>query len=432
MTSPEQAKSFGKYRPIAELGRGGMAVVYLAASLGPRGFSKLVVVKELKDEFSTDSEFATMFVDEARLAARLNHPNIVQTYEVEETGIQGPAEGWHFFIVMEYLEGQPLSQVRSRLARLGAQLRDHQVRVLCNVLDALHHAHELADYDGRPLNVVHRDVSPHNIIITYAGDAKLVDFGIAKAADSSSQTRTGVIKGKLAYMSPEQAFGKPVDRRADVFSVGVILWEAITGRRMWKGSAEGAIAHRLSLGDIPKITDFVPEAPLHLKAICERALAPRLEERYPSAIAMRQDLEGYLAAIAYRPAPRDFGALVSSAFAEERARLTALIEQQMLTLRDPGKPRELPRVVQPIISLAPHANTPVTSSQLAASTSVKPEQSVGYPIRWLVLGGVALVLVGAAVTTAIMAPWSSASQPAASPSAPVPTPSSMVSPDAHK
>ncbi len=160
-----------------------MAIVYLAASLGPRGFSKLVVVKELKEEFSTDAEFATMFVDEARLAARVNHPNIVQTYEVEE-------QQNHFFIVMEYLEGPPLSQVRSRLARLGAQLRDHQVRVLCDVLDALHHAHELADYDGTPLKVVHRDVSPHNIIITYAGDAKLVDFGIAKAADSSSQTTT--------------------------------------------------------------------------------------------------------------------------------------------------------------------------------------------------------------------------------------------------
>ncbi|HEY2364800.1 MAG TPA: protein kinase, partial [Polyangiaceae bacterium] len=127
------SKVFGKYRPIAELGRGGMAVVYLAASQGPRGFTKLVVVKELKEEFTEDAEFTSMFVDEARLAARLNHPNIVQTYEVEEQ--QG-----HFFIVMEYLEGQPLSQTRSRLARLGATLRDHQVRVLCDVLEALHHA----------------------------------------------------------------------------------------------------------------------------------------------------------------------------------------------------------------------------------------------------------------------------------------------------
>jgi len=404
--APGSAKSFGKYRPIAELGRGGMAIVYLAASLGPRGFSKLVVVKELKDEFSTDTEFTTMFVDEARLAARLNHPNIVQTYEVEE-------QQNHFFIVMEYLEGQPLSQVRSRLARLGAQLRDHQVRVLCNVLDALHHAHELADYGGTPLNVVHRDVSPHNVIITYAGDTKLVDFGIAKAADSSSQTRTGVIKGKLAYMAPEQAFGKAVDRRADVFSVGVILWEAITGRRMWKGNAEGAIAHRLSSGDIPKIGDYVPEAPLHLKAICERALATRLEERYASALAMRQDLEGYLASIPYRPIARDFGGLVSQGFNDERTRLKALIEQQMLLLQDPqrgvGIPAELPRVIAPSISISP-PNTPVTSSRLRDVTgpmAARPgvPERTGYRIGWLVLFGVALVLVGAAITTVIMAPW---------------------------
>jgi len=383
-----------------------MAIVYLAASLGPRGFSKLVVVKELKDEFSTDTEFTTMFVDEARLAARLNHPNIVQTYEVEE-------QQNHFFIVMEYLEGQPLSQVRSRLARLGAQLRDHQVRVLCNVLDALHHAHELADYGGTPLNVVHRDVSPHNVIITYAGDTKLVDFGIAKAADSSSQTRTGVIKGKLAYMAPEQAFGKAVDRRADVFSVGVILWEAITGRRMWKGNAEGAIAHRLSSGDIPKIGDYVPEAPLHLKAICERALATRLEERYASALAMRQDLEGYLASIPYRPIARDFGGLVSQGFNDERTRLKALIEQQMLLLQDPqrgvGIPAELPRVIAPSISISP-PNTPVTSSRLRDVTgpmAARPgvPERTGYRIGWLVLFGVALVLVGAAITTVIMAPW---------------------------
>jgi serine/threonine protein kinase len=401
------SKPFGKYRPIAELGRGGMATVYLAASQGPRGFTKLVVVKELKEEFANDAEFATMFVDEARLAARLNHPNIVQTYEVEEQ------EG-HFFIVMEYLEGQPLSQVRSRLARLGAQLRDNQVRVLADVLEALHHAHELTDYDGTPLNVVHRDVSPHNIIVTYAGEAKLVDFGIAKAADSSSQTRTGVIKGKLAYMGPEQAFGKTVDRRADVFSVGVILWEAITGRRMWKGSAEGAIAHRLSNGDIPKITDFVPEAPIHLRAICERALAPRADERYPTALAMKHDLEAYLASLAIRPTTRDCGVLVAQGFAEDRARLAALIERQMTTLRDvtatgTATVNELPRINIPVVSVTPGPNTPVSRSGPLVSSVRPPRQDTGYSVRWLVIGGVLLVIIGAAVTTVVMAPWTQSS-----------------------
>jgi len=393
-----------------------MAVVYLAASQGPRGFSKLVVVKELKEEFTSDAEFSSMFVDEARLAARLSHPNIVQTYEVEESA-------GHFFIVMEYLEGQPLSQTRTRLAKMGAQLRDHQARVLCDVLEGLHHAHELVDYDGTPLNVVHRDVSPHNVLVTYGGDAKLVDFGIAKAADSSSQTRTGVIKGKLAYMAPEQAFGKPVDRRADVFSIGVILWEAITGRRMWKGNAEGAIAHRLSIGDLPKIAEFAPDAPPMLKAICERALAPKASDRYPTASAMRHDLDAYLATLAPRPTARDLGALIVNAFAEERARIAKLVEAQMLALRAATETAslEVPRIESVMHSLTPNPNTPSnalgsgvregtfgarTASPTAHTAHVAPPAH-GYPVRWLVIGGIALVILGAAATTAIMQPWSS-------------------------
>ncbi len=397
------SNAFGKYRPIAELGRGGMAVVYLAASQGPRGFSKLVVIKQLKEEFTSDTEFASMFVDEARLAARLNHPNIVQTYEVEE-------QAGKFFIVMEYLEGQPLSQVRTRLARLGAPLRDHQVRVLCDVLDGLHHAHELTDYDGTPLNVVHRDVSPHNVIITYGGDAKLVDFGIAKAADSTSQTRTGVIKGKLAYMAPEQAFGKPVDRRADIFSIGVILWEAITGRRMWKGNAEGAIAHRLSVGEIPKITEFIPEPPPMLQTICERSLATRASDRYSTAAAMRQDLEHYLASIAPKPTARDLGAIVVQAFSEERARIAGLVEKQMKVLRATTETTsiEVPRIETVMHSLTPGPNTPVSKSGPIVRSEPTPTRETpetGYPVRWLVIGGIALVLLGAAATTFIMHPW---------------------------
>jgi serine/threonine protein kinase len=399
-----------------------MAVVYLAASQGPRGFSKLVVVKELKEEFAQDPEFSSMFVDEARLAARLSHANIVQTYEVEE-------DDGHFFIVMEYLEGQPLSHARSRLARLGGQLRDHQVRVLCDVLDALHYAHEIADYDGTPLSVVHRDVSPHNVIITYGGEAKLVDFGIAKAADSTSQTRTGVIKGKLSYMSPEQAFGKPVDRRADVFSIGVILWEAITGRRMWKGNAEGAIAHRLSIGDIPKLTDYVKDAPPMLQAICARALASRPEDRFSSAAAMRQQLESYLSSLAYKPTARDFGGLVSSAFAEERGRIATLVEEQMRLVRTASTETpaldhtELPKINAPAQSLTPLASTPVSkSAPLAAHLEATVGDAAGYPVRWLVLGGIALVILGAAATTAIMQPWA---QPAA-------PPPSEVAPDASR
>ena len=425
------AKTLGKYRPIAELGRGGMAVVYLAASQGPRGFSKLVVVKELKDDFTQDPEFGTMFVDEARLAARLNHPNIVQTYEVEE-------EDKQLFLVMEYLEGQSMSAVRSRLSKLGTLTRDHQVRVICDVLDGLAYAHDLVDYSGTALNVVHRDVSPHNVIITYAGETKLVDFGIAKTSDQSSQTRTGVIKGKLSYMAPEQAFGKKVDRRADLFAVGVMLWEAITGKRMWKGMAEGAIAHRLSVGDIPRMSDYLADPPPALHAACERALATRPEDRYPNAVAMRQDLEAYLATLAQPPSARDLGRLVSEAFREERAKLAGLVEEQMRLLRARGihaaPSVEIPRVQAPIMSLTPskpEASQPAVDIALPGALPVS--QEAPYPIKWLVAAGVIVLLLGAAVTTAIMAPWAQA--PAANTSSggpPQPPLSAAPAPKSHR
>ena len=222
------------YRRIAELGRGGMATVHLAAMQGSHRVTKLVVVKELRPELAVNDEFVVMFFDEARLAARLNHPNIVQSYEVgEEDGRQ--------FIVMEYLEGQPLHRVWNKLQAAGKMSLALNLQVVHDVLAGLDYAHELTEFNGTHLKIVHRDISPHNVFVTYTGDVKVVDFGIAKAADSSTQTRVGTLKGKLTYMPPEQAMGEPVDRRADLFAVGVLLWESAAGRRLWQGMNDGAI-----------------------------------------------------------------------------------------------------------------------------------------------------------------------------------------------
>ncbi len=221
--APGASNERATYRRIAELGRGGMATVHLAAMQGPHGVTKLVVIKELRPELAMNDEFVVMFFDEARLAARLNHPNIVQSYEVgEENGRQ--------FIVMEYLEGQPLHRVWNKLQSSGKMTVDVNLQVVSDVLSGLDYAHELANFNGSALNIVHRDVSPHNVFVTYTGDVKVVDFGIAKAADSSTQTRVGTLKGKLTYMPPEQAMGEKVDRRADIFAVGVLLWESSAGR----------------------------------------------------------------------------------------------------------------------------------------------------------------------------------------------------------
>ena len=198
----EGAKNLaGRYRLIAELGQGGMATVYLAVSVGTPGFRKLAVVKLLRPEIAVDQEFVQMFLDEARLCARLSHPNIVQTYDV------GVDEVGHL-MAMEYLDGVSLHAAASKLGKTGGPLTfSMQARVLLDVLEGLRYAHELKDYDGRSLDIVHRDVTPHNIFVTFDGQVKLLDFGIAKAATSSVKTATGVIKGKLTYMAPEQARG---------------------------------------------------------------------------------------------------------------------------------------------------------------------------------------------------------------------------------
>jgi len=263
-----------------------MADVFLAALSGPAGmgFSKLVVVKRLRPNLAEDPEFISMLIDEARVAARLNHPNVVQTTEV------GSVDE-HYFVAMEFLEGQALHRILHRAAKAGRTLPRHlHYRVLVDSLSGLHHAHELVDYDGTPLHVVHRDVTPQNVFVTYQGQVKIVDFGIAKAEGRISQTRSGIVKGKVAYMAPEQAGCLDIDRRADVFSVGVMLWEASTGTRMWKGIQEAEIMQRLCVGKIPSSPRALnPDLPDELDRICRRALAYKPDERYATAAAISSE-----------------------------------------------------------------------------------------------------------------------------------------------
>lgn len=312
-----------KYRLIAELGHGGMAEVFLAVVSGPAGFNKLVVIKQIRAELADDPEFLNMFLDEARLAARLSHPNVVQTNEVGHVGNR-------YFIAMEYLDGQPLNRILQRFKRDNSYFpTGTHIRILIDVLAGLHHAHELADYDGTPLEVVHRDVSPHNVFVTYDGQIKVVDFGIAKAMNSSSETRAGVIKGKVAYMSPEQARGDRVDRRSDVFAVGVMLWEAVTGQRIWKGLTDVAMLHKIIKGDIPSPKTIKGDVSDKMEAICMKALSPNREDRFESAADFQAALEELLGEMGERIAVRDIGKLISQTFEQDRARIKSIIETQI-------------------------------------------------------------------------------------------------------
>ena len=310
--------SLGKYRCIAEIGFGGMSEIYLTVTQGGvAGFHKLVALKLLRRDLAEDEEFRRMFLDEARLAARLNHPNVVQTHDVGE-------DRGRYYIAMEYLEGQTYERIRRARNSVRLFPLDLQIRVLSHVLCGLHYAHALAGYDDTPISIVHRDVTPSNILITYDGQVKLIDFGIAKVLDWVRHTQVGVRKGKARYMSPEQVSGAPLDRRADLYSVGVMLWEMLAGTHIWSGLSETEVINRS--GEIPPLP---PESPAMLQQICRKAMSPRPDHRYPTAEALRADLERFLAQHVTPSRERELGAAVAALFADERARIRHLIDAQL-------------------------------------------------------------------------------------------------------
>jgi serine/threonine protein kinase len=265
-----------------------MAEVHLANTALPNAPPNLVVVKRMHQQHLDDPATVRMFLDEARLALCLSHPNIVRTDRL------GMFDGRHG-IVMEFLEGQPFHHVMKRAYETEASLSLEIIaQIAIAALDGLHHAHELKDVVGNALGIVHRDVSPQNLFISYDGAVKLLDFGIAKNAMQDGRTRTGLLKGKISYMAPEQARGEELDRRADLWSLGVLLWEAITGKRLFKGINEAATLNLTLTEDVAAPSSHRPDLPPELEAILMRALKRDPAERYATAAAMRDDLEAWL------------------------------------------------------------------------------------------------------------------------------------------
>jgi serine/threonine-protein kinase len=325
-----------------------MAEVHLAATTITEGVHELVVVKRMHQQHLDDSATVRMFLDEARLALQLHHPNIVAAHRL------GMFDGRHG-IVMEYLEGQPLQRVLKRAYELDRTFDlDMMVRVGIAALDGLHYAHERCDADGNPLGVVHRDVSPQNLFITYEGGIKLLDFGIAKNAMQEGRTRTGLLKGKISYMAPEQARGEDIDRRADLWGLGVIMWEAATGSRLFKGANEAATLHMTLTGEIPPPSDWRGDLPESLEKILMRALERDPDRRYPTAAAMRDELQAWLNA-------RNSGdpkvilsslmqRLFSAEMAAERDRIQTLLSEPPESTNETGV-----TIVAPVSSLNPAA-----------------------------------------------------------------------------
>jgi serine/threonine protein kinase len=283
-----QPVSFGKYELVSRLAAGGMAEIFLARTKSIQGFEKYLVIKRILGHRTQDPEFVRMFLDEARVAATLDHPNIVQIYDVGHVDNE-------YFIAMEYLRGHNLIEIVRAGAKLGYAKPplEHVVSVMTQTCAGLHYAHEKRDFEGRSLEIVHRDVTPQNVVVSFDGSVKVVDFGIAKAATREVETLAGTLKGKIGYMSPEQCRGGGVDRRSDVFAAGIILFELTTGKRLYHERSDFDTLKKIIEGPVPSPRDLLPFYPAFLNAIVVRCLQKNPDDRYQSARDLHSDLDAF-------------------------------------------------------------------------------------------------------------------------------------------
>jgi eukaryotic-like serine/threonine-protein kinase len=309
---------FDRYSILGRLATGGMAEVYLAHQAGVRGFEKLVVIKRIRPELGARAGAVEAFLDEARLVATLEHPHIVQVHEVGFVG------GSPYF-VMEHIDGVDLRQLLAAALRTGEEISlANALYVAIDVCAALHYAHERRDLDDAPLGIIHRDVSPSNVLISHDGCVKLCDFGIAKATTRSEETDRGVVKGKFSYMSPEQCTNAPLDRRSDVFALGILLYELTTQTQLFPGHSDFEVMRAIVDGKVPLPTARVPGYPPALERIVLRALALDPAERYPTARALQSDLEALACELRLAMSSTHLAALMARLFPPEAAGAPAI------------------------------------------------------------------------------------------------------------
>ncbi len=282
------SRQFGRFQLLMEMAHGGMATLFLGRIQGPEQFERLVAIKKIHDHLADEAEFIDMFLDEARITALIHHPNVATVFDL------GQVEG-AYFIAMEYIHGENLTAVLRASARQRRRLPwEFAARIVADAAAGLHAAHEIKGPDGKPLGVVHRDVSPQNILVSYDGHVKVVDFGIAFAAERISHTTAGTLKGKVSYMSPEQTMRGQVDRRSDVFSLGIILFEAVCLKRLFREESEAAALLRVREADVPKPRSIRPDIPPELERIILKALAKNPEDRYQTAEELEEALNKLL------------------------------------------------------------------------------------------------------------------------------------------
>lgn len=306
-----QVEQFGKYILLEKLASGGMAEVYLSKSNGAVGVNKFVAIKRILPQYSDNQEFIEMFKEEAKITVNLNHGNVVSIYDF---GI----ERHQFFLVMEYVEGRNLRQIITEMKRTNTQFTVEQiVYMIKEVAAGLDHAHRCIDgTTGRPLNITHRDMSPQNIMVSFEGEVKIIDFGIAKAETQIEATKAGTLKGKFGYMSPEQADGQGIDLRTDVFSLGIVMWELLANDRLFTSSSEAAILRKIRECQVPSIRKINPSVPPELERIVNKALAKDKSLRYQTAAALHRDLNRFLNTEYPEFSPHDFSVFMKNAFSQ--------------------------------------------------------------------------------------------------------------------
>ncbi len=315
-----QPVQFGKYLLLDRISVGGMAEVFKAKTFGVEGFEKVIAIKRILPSMGEDEDFISMFIDEAKIAGQLAHANIGQIHEL------GEVDGAHF-IAMEYIQGRDLLQLQKRHNKLKKPISvAGSCHIMMKVCEGLHYAHKKRDVLGESLEIVHRDCSPQNVVISYEGEVKLIDFGIARAASRSSRTQAGVLKGKFAYMSPEQVRGLPLDRRSDIFSLGTILYECLTGERLFNAESDFSTLERVRNAEWDRNALKAAGIPPQVEAIVEKALSRNTADRYQWCSEMAADLRGYLQTVNSVYTSRSLGEDIRSVFAKERERDRELMD----------------------------------------------------------------------------------------------------------
>ena len=366
-------QQFGKYILLDRIAVGGMAEIFLARQTGLEGFEKTVVLKRIRPHLGDKKTFVKMFLNEAKLAAQLSHPNIVTIHDLGKVGES-------YFIAMEYLFGRDMRRVMPKADALGIPFPIvHACKIASQVLEGLYYAHKKADIFGTPLGIVHRDVTPENIFVSFDGGVKILDFGIAKAANQVEMTRAGEIKGKLSYMSPEQCMGKPLDARSDVFSMGVVLYEWVTGFKLFTGESDVAVLKSITDGKIYRPSYFKADVPEQVETILMKALEKDSAVRYQNAWEMQYDLDRFLASNEFTPSNQHLATFMKQLFADE-------MEDEKKRLHNRGVAAQQPEVEVPVPPplpkpdniTAPGRGTPVNALLAVPMEEMIETLSVGF------------------------------------------------------